>query len=53
MKINIAFPVLSTDCFDKHSKCKQWAGLGECGKKYATWMEETCKKSCNKCNVKG
>ncbi len=44
--------VKAGECEDSHEQCSEWAYFGECGKN-PKFMDETCKKSCNKCPPKG
>ena len=37
------------DCKDLHANCDSWASSGYCAS-YATYMDENCKKSCEKCS---
>jgi len=39
-------------CVDFNSKCKSWAGRGECTKN-PKYMNPNCRKSCKKCHPKG
>ena len=39
----------SSGCNDDHTKCPEWAKLGECQENPA-YMLRNCKKSCNICN---
>lgn len=41
----------SSGCKDEHTKCPEWAGLGEC-QENPGYMLRNCKKSCNICNDK-
>lgn len=36
-------------CLDKGKYCKDWSKSGYCKHTYAGYMNENCKKSCNKC----
>ena len=45
-------PTPSPSCTDKSQHCNYWARNGEC-QKNPSYMNESCRKSCNLCNGGG
>merc|ERR1712150_96544 len=41
----------SNGCSDKYTRCDAWKNYGLCRGRFATWMKQNCKKSCELCNV--
>ena len=37
------------DCIDADKRCREWAGEGECENNPA-FMNQACRKACNKCH---
>uniref|UniRef100_A0A915NF58 ShKT domain-containing protein n=1 Tax=Meloidogyne floridensis TaxID=298350 RepID=A0A915NF58_9BILA len=41
---------MDSECNDRHEKCLDWAGQGEC-ERNQFWMQENCRDACDRCLV--